>query len=98
VEHAAGVGPPEQPLVKHFGEDIGRPHPEGELGGKDPGDAGPVKLVGQAAAGGEDGEYISGIAGGKGEDRGSATGRGGGSITGRGLPPKTKRLPYYMEY
>lgn len=25
-------------------------------------------------------------------------GRGGGSITGRGLPPKTKRLPYYMEY
>jgi len=25
-------------------------------------------------------------------------GRGGESITGRGLPPKTKRLPYYMEY
>lgn len=28
----------------------------------------------------------------------SGPGRGGGSITGRGLPPKTKRLPYYMEY
>jgi len=25
-------------------------------------------------------------------------GRSGGSITGKGLPPKTKRLPYYMEY
>ncbi len=25
-------------------------------------------------------------------------GRGTASITGRGLPPKTKRLPYYMEY
>ena len=28
----------------------------------------------------------------------SGPGRGGGSITGKGLPPKTKRLPYYMEY
>ena len=25
-------------------------------------------------------------------------GRNAGSITGKGLPPKTKRLPYYMEY
>ncbi|MFH2131374.1 MAG: hypothetical protein ABIK68_13445, partial [bacterium] len=28
----------------------------------------------------------------------SGPGRSAGSITGRGLPPKTKRLPYYMEY